>query len=133
MRALYLLPLFALTACLSEGPEDASAPFDVCSTALTMQHEALDMAMTDPPACVGDSDCVPFSMGVRCEEVLNIGDCTRAVHRVVAERYDAKSVNERICKAVRGSELGCDVSPLCAAIGPTVCLAGECTTAPTVR
>ena len=144
MRALYLLPLLALAACLSDGPEGtgapndstlvrASAPLDVCSTALTLQHEALDMAMTDPPKCVSDDDCVSFSLAVRCEDVLNIGDCPRAVHRVVAERYDAKAVNERICKAVRGAELGCSASPICAATGPAVCEAGECSNAPYER
>lgn len=133
MRALSSFLLLALTACLSEGPEGTSTPFDACSTALAMQHEALDMAMTDPPQCVSDEDCVSFSLGVSCDEALSIGDCPRAVHRAVAERYDAKAVNERICKAVRGAEYGCFAGPSCVATGPVVCQAGACTTGPFVR
>lgn len=129
---LCVLPLL-LAACLSEGPEGTSGPSDACSTALSMQHEALDMAMTDPPQCVSDADCVSFSLAVHCDELLDIRDCPRAVHRVVAERYDAKSVNERICRAVNGAELGCSVGPICAATGPIVCVSGECSNAPQQR
>lgn len=127
MRRLSILPLLlALPACLTDGPEDAAAHIDTCSTALALQHDALDVALTDPPQCVTDEDCVELTLAVHCDEV-DIGDCPTAVHRVVAERYDARAVNDRICKAVRGAELGCNVFLSCVAAGPVVCTSGECT------
>ncbi|HEX6242954.1 MAG TPA: hypothetical protein VFZ61_18705 [Polyangiales bacterium] len=118
-----------VAVCLLFGCSDshsASAP-NLCERAHELREAALAAAQRDAPACATSADCVVLSLVVECSSLLRRGDCGRAVHRDVASRYQAMAVNQSICQELADAEMGCFGGPICAAVGPVECVAGQCT------
>jgi hypothetical protein len=122
VRPLRYLALLLLIGCDNE-PQGVDDP---CGVATSMNEAALTSAKSSAPACESDQDCVVVHASVLCPTV-EIGDCGRTVHRVAAEQYLKSGVNEDICDAVEGSELGCGFYVLCAAQKKAPrCQSGQC-------
>lgn len=92
----------------------------------TMRDNAFAAAQRDAPQCMSDQDCVVMSLAIDCPNLVQLRDCGEAVHREVARRYAEMHVNEAICEAVEGAEIGCSNGPSCANAGDPQCDAGRC-------
>jgi hypothetical protein len=90
-----------------------------------MRDEGL-RKLASGPACAADEDCVVFRATIECDNV-QLGDCGTVVHRDALSNMAWSKVEQEICRAVEGSELGCSVSAACAELGPPRCLHGLCT------
>jgi hypothetical protein len=124
MRVQILLLAAVVGACAEEHSEAAG---DTCQVAASVRDKAVDDARADEPACTQDADCVLLYASIQCREV-HLSACGLPVHRAVLARYEAAKVNERVCEAVEGAELGCSLLTSCAGGLSTVCSAGSCAT-----